>query len=92
MLFPKPFAKSPQSNLPQKFTRQETSELRQLTRAERLEAMLHQEQAEMRKEAERVPGEWISTLSGVALFLPTHTTVRAKAMQEVDVGALERAS
>ena len=91
MLFPKPFAQAPKPERAA-FRRQSPTELRTLSRAERLERMVQQDQAEMWKEAERGPGEWVAMGPGVALFLPAAMLRTARAMTAVDVGALARAS
>jgi hypothetical protein len=90
MLFPKPFAPKPEPA--PKFTRSKAESSTVLPRHTKLALWRREEQAEMRKEAAHIPGEWISTVSGVALFVPEQMFERARRAVGVEVGALKRAA
>jgi hypothetical protein len=66
--------------------------VRGLKRAEATEIWRALEQAEMRKEAETVAGEWVTTISGVALFVTAPMLVRARAAQATLLGKDRRAA
>lgn len=69
-IFPNPFA-------PVNPNRRRTwAELERMPRHERLARMREEEQAEMRKEAEVFPGEWFTTISGYAVFVPDYLVIR----------------
>lgn len=87
-VFPKPFAKPPQSSDMGGAKRSTTSSLKPIPRALRLQKMREEEQAEMRKGAAHLTGEWVNTVSGVALFIPERMFQIARAMQETEVGAV----
>jgi hypothetical protein len=85
MLFPRPFAKP--APPPSPVTRSTKTELGPIPRAIRLQKMREEEQAEMRKQAVHMAGEWISTGSGVTLFIPERMFEVARRMQNTQVGA-----
>jgi hypothetical protein len=90
--FPKPFAKlSPSQDLiPWK--RIEPKELQHSARGWYLDELLRQDQAEMRKQAEHMAGEWVAMSSGVAMFIPERMFEVARGMVGTEVGAVRRDS